>query len=130
MSHFLSNGVAPRPTAVVCDDDPMARRLVREIVERCGFDVLAGVDNAMDALSLVLDHHPVVLVLDLALNGLSGEEIISTVQESSDTQVIVHSSFDPRKAVKSGARLFASKGNIKQLEKLLLKVRDAAQVSA
>jgi hypothetical protein len=52
------------------------------------------------------------------------------VQESSETKVIVHSSFDPRKAVKNGARLFASKGNVKQLEKLLLKLRDESQVSA
>jgi DNA-binding response OmpR family regulator len=123
MSHFLNQDVAP--TAVVCDDDPMARRLVREIVERCGFTVLAGVDNAMDALSLVLDHGPDVLVLDLALNGLSGEEIIAAIQDTTTTKVIVHSSFDPRRAVKNGARLFASKGNVKQLEKMLLKVRSA-----
>ena len=127
MSHFLSEGVR-RATAVICDDDPMTRRLVREIVEGCGYEVLAGVDNAMDALNLVLDHEPDVLVLDSALRGINGEEIIAAIQDSTQTKVIVHSSFDPRQAVKSGARLFASKGNIKNLEKMLLKVR-AAQIS-
>jgi DNA-binding NarL/FixJ family response regulator len=128
MSHFAAEG-GSRPTAIICDDDPLTRRVVREVVERCGYEVLAGVDNAMDALSLVLDHHPDVLVLDLVLPGVSGEEIIAAIQDSTPTKVIVHSSFDPRHAVKSGARLFASKGNSKVLERMLLKVL-GAQVSA
>jgi len=107
----------------------MTRRLVREVVERCGFQVLAGVETAMEALSLVLDHQPDVLVLDLVLVGMPGEEIIAAIQDTTDTKVIVHSSFDPRHAVKNGARLFASKGNLKSLEKMLLKLV-SAQVSA
>lgn len=128
MSHYLSNGVA-RPTALICDDDAMSRRLVREVLERCGFDVIAGVDNAIDALNLVIDHRPDVLVLDLVLNGMSGEEIIEAIQQASHTHVIVHSSFDPRFAVKSGARLFARKGNLAILEKQLMKLR-GIEVSA
>jgi CheY-like chemotaxis protein len=122
VSHFVSNGVA-RATAVVCDDDPMSRRLVREVLERCGYDVLAGVDNAVDALQLVIDHQPDVLVLDLVLNGMSGEEIIASIRDASDTHVIVHTSYDPSLAVKSGARLFARKGNVAMLEKQLMRVR-------
>ena len=118
-----------RLTAVICDDDPVSRRLVRGVLERCGFEVLAGVDNAIEALQLVLDHAPDVLILDLALRGMSGEEIIATVHETEETRVIVHSSFDPRLAVLSGARMFARKGNIASLEKQLMKVR-AAAVSA
>jgi DNA-binding NarL/FixJ family response regulator len=101
----------------------MSRRLIREVLDRCGYDVLAGVDNAVDALQLVLDHRPDVLVLDLVLNGMSGEEIIMAIHESCDTKVIVHTSFDPRFAMKMGARLFASKGNVATLEKQLMRVR-------
>lgn len=122
MSHYQSDGVA-RPTAVICDDDAMSRRLVREVLERNGYDVLAGVNNAMEALNLVLDHHPDVLVLDLSLQGMRGEEIIEAIQDCKTTQIIVHTSFDPRFAVKSGARFFASKGNVASLEKQLLRVR-------
>jgi DNA-binding NarL/FixJ family response regulator len=107
----------------------MSRRLVREVLERCGYEVLAGVDNAIDALNLVVDHHPDVLVLDLALNGMSGEEIIEAIHEACHTKVIVHTAFDPRFAVKSGARLFARKGNVATLEKQLMKLR-GVEVSA
>jgi DNA-binding response OmpR family regulator len=105
--------------------------MVRAIVERAGYQVLAGVDTAMDALNLVMAHQPDVLVLDLALNGMSGEEIIESIRECSETTVIVHSSNDPRFAVKRGARLFVSKGQLAQLEKTLQRVKgDAARSSA
>ncbi|HVT77565.1 MAG TPA: response regulator [Acidimicrobiales bacterium] len=128
MSHFFNDG-EPRPKALICDDDPMIRRLVREVAERCGYDILAGVDNAVDALSLVMEHRPEVLVLDLALPGMGGEEVIAAIQELPGTTVVVHSAHDPRFAVKAGARTFVSKGNVALLEKTLLKVR-GAEISA
>jgi DNA-binding response OmpR family regulator len=111
------------PTAVICDDDPLTRKTVRAIVERAGYTVLAGVDTAIDALNLVLEHHPDVLVLDLVLPGLAGEEIIETIRECCDTTVIVHTAHDPRFAVKRGARLFVSKGQLALLEKTLHRVK-------
>jgi DNA-binding NarL/FixJ family response regulator len=110
-------------TAVICDDDPMTRQMVRAVVERAGYRVLAGVDNAMDALNLVLAHKPHVLVLDLVLPGVGGEDIIEAIQECSDTNVIVHSAYDPRFAVKRGARHFVSKGQLALLEQMLQRVK-------
>ena len=129
MSHFVSNADL-RLTALVCDDDPVTRRLVREVVERCGYTVLAGVDNAMDALNLVLSHRPHVIVLDLVLPGIAGEEIIATIQESTDTRIIVHTAYDPRFAVKNGARTFVSKGQLGHLENALLRIRDEVTAPA
>src|SRR5438128_1040012 len=117
------------PAAAVCDDEPMSRQIAEGVVENARYRTLAGggtaveaLDIALEALSLVLEHQPEDLVLDLALHGMRGEDIIGAIQECGGTRVIVHSSYDPRFAVKSGARLFASKGNIKVLEKMLLKV--------
>lgn len=114
-------------TAVICDDDRATRQMIRTIVERAGYTVLAGVDNALEALNLVMAHRPDVLVLDLALNGLSGEEIIESVNECTDTTVVVHSANDPRFAVKRGARLFVSKGQLAQLEKTLVRIAEGAR---
>lgn len=98
--------------------------MIRTVVERAGYRVLAGVDNAMDALNVVMAHHPDVLVLDLVLPGLSGEEILESIQQCTDTRVVVCSAYDPRFAVKRGARLFVSKGQLAQLEKTLLRVAE------
>ena len=111
-------------TAVVCDDDRVARQMIRTVVERAGDTVLAGVDNAMDALDLVMGHQPDVLVLDLVLPGLSGEEILESIHQCTDTKVVVCSAHDPRFAVKRGARLVVSKGRLAQLEKTLLRIAE------
>jgi DNA-binding NarL/FixJ family response regulator len=116
-------------TAVICDDDRVTRQMVRSVVERAGFTVIAGVDNAMDALNVVLAHQPDVLVLDLVLPGLPGEEIIESIHQCSDTKVIVHTAYDPRFAVKRGARLFVSKGQLKVLEKTLARISEEARAS-
>jgi CheY-like chemotaxis protein len=123
MSHYVSEGES-RLTAVICDDDPVSRRLVREVLAKCGYEVIAGVDNAIEALNVVLEFKPDLLVLDLVLNGLPGEEIIGAIHDSTDTTVIVHTSYDPRFAVKSGARHFTSKGNPARLESTVRRVRD------
>ena len=119
----------PELTAVICDDDRVTRQMVRTVVERAGFTVLAGVDNAMDALNLVLGNKVDVLVLDLVLPGLAGEEIIESIKECTDTKVIVHSAYDPRFAVKRGARMFVSKGQLGVLEKTLERIKTEARAA-
>jgi DNA-binding NarL/FixJ family response regulator len=101
----------------------MTRQIVRTIVERAGYKVLAGVGTAMDALNLTLAHQPDVLLLDLVMPGMPGEDIIESIRECChDTHVIVHSAYDPTYAVKSGARLFVSKGQFRLLEQTLNKL--------
>jgi DNA-binding NarL/FixJ family response regulator len=110
-------------TAVICDDDQMTRQLVRGVLEGAGYKVLAGVGTAVEALDMVLAHQVDVLLLDLVMPGIPGEDIIASINECSrDTKVIIHSSFDPIRAVKNGARHFVSKGQLGRLEETLKRV--------
>jgi DNA-binding NarL/FixJ family response regulator len=112
-----------QPTAVICDDDEMTRQILRTVLERSGYKVLAGVGTALDALNLTLAHHPDVLLLDLVMPGIPGEDIIESIKECChNTKVIVHTAYDPRFAVKSGARHFVSKGQYRLLEQTLQKL--------
>ena len=117
-------------TAVICDDDPITRQVARSVFEKMGYSVLAGVATAMDALNLVLAHRPDVLLLDLVMPGIAGEEIIEAIHECCDTKIVVYSAHDPRYAVKSGARLFVSKGQTRQLEKMLERIAQSDTVPA
>ena len=82
-------------TAVVCDDDLVACQVIAAMLRTRGFDVLAQVHNAILALDLVRSRHPDVLVLDLALPGLGGLEILPDIQSiSPDTRVILVSAFE------------------------------------
>jgi DNA-binding NarL/FixJ family response regulator len=105
------------PTAVICDDDSMSRQIARAIFEKAGFNILAGVGTALEALDMVLAHQPDVLLLDLVMPGMSGEEILPSIKASSpNTQVIIYSSYDPTYAVKSGAMFIVTKGQLSKLE--------------
>ena len=118
---------AKQPTAVICDDDQMSRSIARAVFEKAGFKVLAGVGTALDALDMVLDHRPDVLLLDLVMPGMSGEEILPAIQHGSpETQVIVYSSYDPTFAVKSGAMFVVSKGQHGKLEATVERLANTA----
>src|SRR4051812_27530585 len=113
----MSDKAAKMPTAVICDDDSMSRQIARAIFEKAGFKILAGVGTALEALDMVLDHQPDVLLLDLVMPGMSGEEILPSIKASSpDTQVIIYSSYDPTYADKSGAMFIVPKGQHGKLE--------------
>ena len=118
-----------RPTLVICDDDRMSRQIFRAVAERCGYEVLAGVDSAIDALQLVTRFKPDVLMLDLSLPNMSGEEIVVPVRTvAPDCAIVICSSYDPAAAIRNGAVFVVPKGSTEQLEAMLnsLKMRPAA----
>lgn len=83
------------PSAVVCDDDHMSRRVLRGLLTDAGFDVMGEADMALSALDLVAACRPDVLVLDVNLPGMSGLEIMRDLRERSpDTSIIVVSAYD------------------------------------
>lgn len=109
-----------KPTAVICDDDPMVRQLERGILTAAGYDVLAGTSTAIEALQLVLQYKPDVLLLDLGLPGASGETIIEPIQKAvPNCAVIVVSAFDATPAIHAGAIYVIPKGSPMQLQAML-----------
>ena len=111
----------PRPTAVVCEDDPVSQRVARAALERCGYRVVAGVDTVMDAARAAQVFQPDVMVLDLMLPWVSGEFGISFVREEAPgCTIIVCSTFDAENALACGAAFAVTKGCVGELEDVLL----------
>jgi len=75
-------------TIVVVDDERKIRELVRSYLEREGYSVLIA-DTGELALETVERVHPDLLVLDLMLPDLSGEEVARTIRAHSDIPVIM-----------------------------------------
>lgn len=110
-----------KPRAVICDDDAMTRSIERSVLERAGYDVMAEVGTAIEALQLCLNFRPDVLLLDLVLPAMSGEDVIPAINTGApDTTIIIVSSFDPSAAVHAGARFVVPKTSNKELESLLV----------
>ena len=98
MSELLRRYVKPGTTGVVLvvDDDPLARRMARDLLEREGWAVEEAVDGRA-ALAQVQGLHPQLVLLDLMMPEMDGFEFIEQFRANEawrDIPVIVVTSKD------------------------------------
>lgn len=55
-----------RVRTVLCDQDPLALRVLREVLAAAGITVIAEADNARDAVDLAIHYRPDLLVIDVS----------------------------------------------------------------
>jgi DNA-binding response OmpR family regulator len=86
-AEILETTRAPRRVLVV-DDDDVIRSLVRDGLEREGFEVcLAG--DGESGLRLLGEEAPDLVVLDLNLPAIGGFDVLSAIRASSEVPVIL-----------------------------------------
>jgi len=73
---------------LIVDDEPSVHEVVRAYLEREGFIVLSAT-NGRDGLRLAEDRRPALIVLDLMLPDLPGEEIAREVRRRSDVPILM-----------------------------------------
>jgi len=72
---------------LLVDDEDQLRRVMKDLLERVGYDVVEASDGA-DAIQQVDQHTPDILVLDLNLPGLDGYGVISHLRSRPATEKI------------------------------------------
>jgi len=78
-----------KPRILVVDDDAAIRELFSELLQRWGYDVEQTGDGH-DALKLVTERHPDVIISDLVMPKLDGLALTRALREESpDTPVII-----------------------------------------
>lgn len=106
---------APLSTLVV-DDVEGLRRLVTMVLENSDrYEVAGEAADGEEALSLVEELHPDVVLLDLSMPGMDGFEVLRRMVEMApDTKVIVLSGHEEAamrdKAIEGGAVGYVEKG--------------------
>jgi len=73
---------------LVIDDEPSVQEVVRAYLERDGFIVYSALDGH-EGLKLAFSKRPELLVLDLMLPDISGEEICREVRSHSDVPILM-----------------------------------------
>ena len=73
------DAVPPDPAStlirvIVVDVDPMLRSSVVELLEDLGFSVVAAAEDGERGVSLVAEHRPDVVLMDLRMPGIDGIE--------------------------------------------------------
>jgi DNA-binding response OmpR family regulator len=73
---------------VVIDDEESVREVVRAYLEKDGFRVFTAADGS-EGLALAEKHQPDLIVLDLMLPDISGEQICEEVRNRSDVPIVM-----------------------------------------
>lgn len=63
---------APAVRVVIADDDPLARRALREALQERGITVIADAVDGRDATELAIHYKPEVVLMDIVMPGLDG----------------------------------------------------------
>ena len=77
-----------KATILVVDDERKIRDLVQSYLEADGYSVFTA-ETGQGALELALRTHPDVVVLDLMLPDVSGEEVTRSLRETSDVPILM-----------------------------------------
>jgi diguanylate cyclase (GGDEF)-like protein len=111
----LLNSPSGRSSALIVDDDVSIRRLCRQFLEHQGFQVFEA-ENGCDALSVLQDESPDVIILDLQMKQMDGFECARRIKRNPRTQdipIIVVSARNDQKdmlaALEAGAEGYLTK---------------------
>ncbi|WP_424629344.1 sigma-54-dependent transcriptional regulator [Bradyrhizobium sp. SYSU BS000235] len=122
-------------TILIADDDAVQRRLVENMVQRCGYDAVT-VENGDAAVAMLLDSDAKAidaLVLDLVMPGLDGMGVLAKIREAGlDLPVIVQTAHGGIDNVVSAMRAGAHDFVVKPVgvERLQVSLRNALNSSA
>ena len=76
------DATAPKPKALIIDDDPTLRRLMQIVFERAGFDVSLASEGS-EGVHMALMNPPNIIILDIIMKGLHGFEVCKMLRANS-----------------------------------------------
>jgi NarL family two-component system response regulator LiaR len=99
---------------IVVDDDPLARRMLRDVLQRAGITVIADAGSGREAVELTAYYRPDVVVMDLIMPGMDGLAAMGEILGmTTETRVVILTSSDDDEVglmtLRAGASGFLSK---------------------
>jgi DNA-binding response OmpR family regulator len=92
----MTNAGIPLKVLVVDDDEPLCKLSARSIQEK-GFDTLTAFDGE-SALEIFKEHRPDVIILDVAMPGMSGFDVAVEIRRIeppfTHTVIIILTAYD------------------------------------
>lgn len=101
-------------SVLIVDDHPVIRLAVRVLLEKHGMRVVGEADNGVNAVQLVRELTPQVVILDIGIPKLDGFSVISRIkalQVRSEILILTSQPADSvcRRCIQLGARGFVNK---------------------
>jgi NarL family two-component system response regulator LiaR len=86
---FTTTEIQRNLRVIVAEDDPFARMVIREALERAAITVVGEADNGRQAVDLALRHRPDAVVMDVAMPQLDGLAATRHIVSADPCQVII-----------------------------------------
>jgi DNA-binding NarL/FixJ family response regulator len=99
-------GKARTPTIILADPHRLVRTGLRLVLENAGLKVIAEADDGFQAVSMVQQQHPAILLTGLELPGLHGFEVLARLRDSA-TKIIIVSRLEDASTISECLRLGA-----------------------
>lgn len=101
-------------SVLIVDDAELFREALKAAFSQEGFEVVAVAADAMAGIDLAREHEPDLVMLDLLMPGMSGLEVVGSIQKASPRSRVVllttsESAEDLLAAVKAGASGYLTK---------------------
>jgi len=80
--------MSPGKTVLVVDDEEKIAEIIKSYLEKNGYGAVCAYDGP-EALALFTRHDPALVILDLMLPGLSGEEVCKAIRKKSRVPIIM-----------------------------------------
>jgi NarL family two-component system response regulator LiaR len=74
---------------IVAEDDPFARRMVKDALQRAGMTVVAEAENGRQAIDLALQHRPDAVLMDVVMPDVDGLTATRHIVSEMPDQVII-----------------------------------------
>lgn len=100
--------------AVIVDDHPLARMAIKNLLENEGISVVAEAGDGAQALQLVGEHSPDLVIVDVDIPVMSGIEVVEKLRKQAFSRIIIVVSakndlFYGKRSADAGANAFISK---------------------
>jgi len=91
----------PEIRVVLADDHQVVRVGIKKILSRTeDIRVVGEAVNGVDAINMVIEHKPQILLLDIEMPGVSGLGVAQRLREAgSDVKILVLSGYDDREYI-------------------------------
>lgn len=99
---------------LIADDSKFSRKVIQEIVESAGYEVVDSVSDGLQALDSFVKKSPDVVLLDITMPNMSGKECLAEILKSNNSAkvVMISALTSPsleEECIKIGAKAFLSK---------------------
>jgi NarL family two-component system response regulator LiaR len=82
-------GEPRRLRAIIADDDPFARRIIKQALQGAGIVVVAEAHDGQQAVELALHHRPDIVLMDVVMPELDGIAATRRIVEVIPDQIVV-----------------------------------------